>query len=136
MFHVHFKVFGFEKRCGFFKDSQQLACGQPMVGIIRKPCLKAAICFRAKCPAAINEALVYLGNFGDMSMRRNFAARRQNKPNVFFTALSQQFFEFGQIHNFNYAASAGQTSAHHSSIFDLMASRTSRVLASFSSGVP
>ena len=91
MFHVHFEV----ARCdegGFVENGQQLASGQTMVGIILKPGLEAANGFGSLRTAAVYKFFIDLRDLGDVRVRGDFGAGRQNEPDVSIGMFRQRLF--------------------------------------------
>lgn len=98
VFHVHLHVIRAKNRRGHFKDFGKFPGGQPMVEIIGKPGLQAAMRVVTQSAAAIYKALVNPGHFRDVRVGGNAFAVWQHEPQMCGRPLIQFVFQFGDFH--------------------------------------
>lgn len=112
VFHFDRQIVGLQNRLRGRKDFCQAARQEAVIYIIGDPRLKRANGSAVNDASAINERFVEAANFGDVGVRGDDVAIRQNEAQFGIWVSFDVSFEFSDIHEFmGCSGSVGQQSA-------------------------
>ena len=98
VFDLQRKLGQVQRLDGPSEDTCQLAGSQPVMRVVRHPSLQTAEGSLAQGGAAIEEPAVHPANLGDVGMRRNHAAIREDENNAGSRMLVEESVEFSNVH--------------------------------------
>ena len=100
MFHIHIKIFGFQKAGGLIEDPEQFFGGEPVLEVIGDPSLEAAERVGTEGAAAVDVFFVDASHFGDVSVSRDLSSVWKNETEIPVGVRGQQRFKFVKFHAF------------------------------------
>lgn len=96
--HLHRQLLCRQNIAGFAKDHRQLACDQSMLRIFSRPRLQKTTLRTAARASTVDEVLFHMTDFGDVKVRWDEAAIRQDKQQGLVSMGIQMREKFGDVH--------------------------------------
>lgn len=95
---LHLEIVISQNRSGTDDDIDQLAGWKPVISVVSHPGLKAKVGDFPDRRSTVQKGLVDPAHLGDVGVKRNHAAIRQDELEVVIGMFRQEVFEFGCFH--------------------------------------